>query len=89
MTTIRVEFANAALEKGRALNYFIHSDRQKRTKSIETFILAETSLTNDEKSFAIKRLNMHYNYHNVQRCKKNLSSLSRILLSNVILRALH
>jgi hypothetical protein len=61
MSAIRKELVHAALNKSAALiDFKIHNNFHKRHEFRQKTILADESLTKDEKSYAIKRLNVVY-----------------------------
>src|SRR4051812_2481728 len=61
MSAIRMEFVRAALERSRALiDYKIHDDFHKRYEFQKQTVLADNTLTKDEKTEAIKWLNVAY-----------------------------
>ena len=67
MSDIRKGLVYAALNKSVALiNYNIHDDFHKRHEFKQQTILADNSLTNDEKAYAIRELNKVYDRYKVQ-----------------------
>ena len=67
MSDIRKGLVQAALNKSIALiNYNIHDDLHKRHEFKQQTILADNSLTNDEKAYAIRELNKVYDRNKVQ-----------------------
>ena len=58
MAAIRIELINAAINRAHALiDYNIHKEQHECHEFRKQTILADESLTNDEKSEAIKKLN--------------------------------
>ena len=67
MSDIREELVTAALNKSLALiNYNIHDDFHKRHEFKQQTILADNSLTKEEKAYAIRELNKVYDRNKVQ-----------------------
>ena len=67
MSDIRKGLVYAALNKSVALiDYNIYDDFHKRHEFKQQTILADKSLTNDEKAYAIRRLNKVYDRYKVQ-----------------------
>ena len=68
MAAIRKELMYAAINKARALiDYNIQNNADKRNKFQKQTILADESLTNEEKSEAIKLLNREFDYNKMLR----------------------
>ena len=65
MSDIRKGLVYAALNKSAALIVNIN-DFHKRIEFRQQIILADNSLTNDEKAYAIRRLNKVYDRYKVQ-----------------------
>ena len=66
MSDIRKGLVYAALNKSVALiDYNIHKDFHKRHELRQQTILADNSLTNDEKAYAIRELNKIYDRNKV------------------------
>ena len=63
MTAIRAEFVSAAVNRAYALTDDSIYDEEKRHEFRKQTILADESLTNDEKSEAIKILNKEFDYN--------------------------
>jgi hypothetical protein len=58
MSDIRYEMVNAAIYRAvTSIDYNIYDDFHKRHEFKKQTILADNSLTNDEKTYAIKDLN--------------------------------
>ncbi|RIA81437.1 hypothetical protein C1645_837019 [Glomus cerebriforme] len=67
MSNIRNELVFAAIEKSYFfLDYNIHNDLYKRHEFQKQTIIADKSLTNDEKYEPIKELNEYHDYIKVQ-----------------------
>ncbi|RIA82185.1 hypothetical protein C1645_835779, partial [Glomus cerebriforme] len=63
MSNIRDKLVFAAYERAYALtDYNIHNDLDKRHEFRKQTILADESLTNDEKSEAIKKFNKYHDF---------------------------
>ncbi|POG73000.1 kinase-like domain-containing protein [Rhizophagus irregularis DAOM 181602=DAOM 197198] len=61
MSSIRKEIIYAAISKSHALiNYSVHNDIHKRHEFKKQTVLADNSLTEDEKTYAIRRLTKDY-----------------------------
>src|SRR6266498_4087746 len=61
MSVIRKEFISATLSRSHGLiDYNIHDDLHKRHECKKQTVLADNSLTKDEKTFAIRWLNKDY-----------------------------
>ena len=61
MSAIRKELVNAVLNKSTALiDYKVYNNFHKRHEFRQKIILADESLTNDEKTYAIRELNKVY-----------------------------
>ena len=68
MSDIQKGLVQAALNKSVALiNYNINDDFHKRHELKKQKILADNSLTNDEKAYAIRELNIVYDRNKVRR----------------------
>jgi hypothetical protein len=66
MSAIRKELVNAAINKSFAMtDYNIHNDIHKRHEFQQKTIFADESLTKDEKTEAIKKLNKRYDLNKV------------------------
>jgi hypothetical protein len=67
MPVIRKELVYAAINKSFAItDYNIHNDIHKQHEFRQKIILADESLTKDEKTEAIKRLNKVYDRNKVK-----------------------
>src|SRR5581483_10847058 len=63
---IRIEFMHAAINRANALiDYGVQNNVDKRREFKKQTVLADESLTNDEKSEAIKILNKEFDYNNL------------------------
>src|ERR1051325_3856311 len=68
MAAIREELMHAAINRSYALiDYNIQNNVDKRIEFQKQTILADESLTNDEKSEAIKYLNINFDYNKILR----------------------
>ena len=66
MSAIRKEVVNAALQRAHNLvDYNIHNDVNKRHEFKKQTVLADKSLTEDEKTEAVRRLNKNYDNNKV------------------------
>src|SRR4051794_18856295 len=66
MSAIRQELVTAAINKSAALlDYNIHNDIHKKHEFRQQTILADESLTKDEKAYALRRLNKVYDRNKV------------------------
>ncbi|RIA79813.1 hypothetical protein C1645_839877, partial [Glomus cerebriforme] len=66
MTTIQKELVWAAINRAYALiDYDIQNNIEKQNKFLQQTVLADKSLTKDEKSYAIKRLNKDFDYYKI------------------------
>ncbi|RIA79749.1 hypothetical protein C1645_882530, partial [Glomus cerebriforme] len=66
MTTIRKEVVSVAINRAYALvDFNIQDNLEKQNKFLQQTVLADKSLTKDEKSYAIKRLNKNFDYYKI------------------------
>ena len=67
MTAIREELMNAAINRAYALiDYNIQNNVDKKDEFLQQIILADESLTNDEKSKAIRSLYGNYDQNKIR-----------------------
>ncbi|PKK75473.1 kinase-like protein [Rhizophagus irregularis] len=66
MSVIREEFAHAAIARSLALiDYNVHNDIHKRHEFQKQTVLADNSLTEDEKTYAINWMTRDYDYYKI------------------------
>jgi hypothetical protein len=66
MSAIRIELINTAIDRAVALiDYTIRNDINDRFEFIQQTVLADNSLTNDEKTEAIRKINKFYDQNKI------------------------
>src|SRR5947207_14119994 len=68
MSTIRGDLINAAIVRAHNLiDYNVHNNINKQSEFKKQTVLADESLTNDEKTYAIRMLNKNYDADKIFR----------------------
>ncbi|POG74079.1 kinase-like domain-containing protein [Rhizophagus irregularis DAOM 181602=DAOM 197198] len=66
MSVIRIDLAHAAIARSLALiDYNVHNDNHKQHEFQKQTVLAENSLTEDEKTYAINWMTRDYDYYKI------------------------